>query len=109
MMPTGDPTTTAPKTTPQQSPRSQTRRTNALAAGKAGAAAPVAGSAGSGSQSSSASLGAATGDPAFDEFILRSGHRPGVLKRPQAIFMAMLIAIDVGSTWLAYYLAWMFT
>jgi exopolysaccharide biosynthesis polyprenyl glycosylphosphotransferase len=46
---------------------------------------------------------------AQDEFALRSGHRPGLLKRPQAAFMAALIAIDVLCTWLSYYIAWFIT
>ena len=41
-----------------------------------------------------------------DDFTLRSGHRPGLLKRPQAIFMAVLLLIDVGCVWFSYYLGW---
>lgn len=43
------------------------------------------------------------------EYTLRSGHRPGVLKRPQAIFMAILVLLDVASVWFGYYVGWWIT
>lgn len=45
---------------------------------------------------------------AADDFTLRSGHRPGLLKRPQMIFMAVLLLIDAACVWLAYYVAYRF-
>jgi exopolysaccharide biosynthesis polyprenyl glycosylphosphotransferase len=47
-------------------------------------------------------------EPAVDDYPLRSGHRPGLIKRPQAIFMTVLVALDLTCTVLAYYLAWLF-
>jgi exopolysaccharide biosynthesis polyprenyl glycosylphosphotransferase len=44
---------------------------------------------------------------AFDDFETRSGHRPGLLKRPQIIFMAALVVIDIACVWSSYYLAWL--
>lgn len=45
--------------------------------------------------------------PQIEEKPTQRIRRPGVLKRAQAIFMAALILIDIGSIWLAYYAAYM--
>jgi exopolysaccharide biosynthesis polyprenyl glycosylphosphotransferase len=112
-MATGDPVTTAPKTPPPPlpPPRRGSASASSGAAGASGGATGVSAAkgGGSGATASAATLGQATGDAAFDEIVLRSGHRPGVLKRPQAVFMVLLVSIDVGSIWLAYFLAWTVT
>ncbi len=43
----------------------------------------------------------------IDDYLLRSGHQPGRLKRPQAIFMAVLLFADVSTVALAYYIGWL--
>ncbi len=44
--------------------------------------------------------------PAADTFQVRRTQRPGILKRPQLLFMLALVAIDLGSVWLAFYAAY---
>jgi exopolysaccharide biosynthesis polyprenyl glycosylphosphotransferase len=63
--------------------------------------------AGSGAAVAQAGAVPSVDDAAMDDFTLRSGHRPGLLKRPQALFMALLLMLDVGSVWLAYYIGWL--
>ncbi|RME47012.1 MAG: hypothetical protein D6791_06865, partial [Chloroflexi bacterium] len=41
----------------------------------------------------------------IDEYQVRRSTRPGILKRPQLLFMLALLAVDVGSVWLGFYLA----
>jgi len=43
------------------------------------------------------------------EYALRSGHRPGELKRPQALFMVALAVVDMLSVWVGYYVGWWIT
>jgi exopolysaccharide biosynthesis polyprenyl glycosylphosphotransferase len=44
--------------------------------------------------------------PGYDDFV-RSGRHPGLLKPAQAGFLLALLALDVGCTWLAYYIGWL--
>ncbi len=41
----------------------------------------------------------------YENLHVRRGQRPGILKRPQLLFMIALVVIDAGSVWLAFYLA----
>jgi Undecaprenyl-phosphate glucose phosphotransferase len=43
----------------------------------------------------------------MDDFLLRSGHRPGRLKRTQAIFMVVLFVLDVATVLFSYYIGWL--
>ncbi len=45
----------------------------------------------------------------YPEYRARRGHRPVLMKRAQFAFMLALLAIDVGITWLSFYLshAWL--
>ncbi len=54
-----------------------------------------------------ASANVATAGETIDDFLLRSGHRPGRLKRTQAVFMAAIFIIDVASVILSYYIGWL--
>jgi exopolysaccharide biosynthesis polyprenyl glycosylphosphotransferase len=54
-----------------------------------------------------ASPGALAAEETIDEFLLRSGHRPGRLKRTQAFFMAALLLIDVITVIASYYIGWL--
>lgn len=42
---------------------------------------------------------------AEDEFRVGRARQPVLMKRPQLLFMVALVLIDIGSVWLAYYLA----
>jgi exopolysaccharide biosynthesis polyprenyl glycosylphosphotransferase len=102
-MATGDPTVTPAKANPSK----RTAHRTGMLPPVAGSAAP--GSAQAPGAATGAAAGEANGNAEDDSFVLRTGHRPGSLKRPQAIFMTLLVVIDVGCTWLAYYLAWVVT
>jgi exopolysaccharide biosynthesis polyprenyl glycosylphosphotransferase len=39
----------------------------------------------------------------YQDYQVRRAQRPGILKRPQLLFMLALGGVDLGSTWLAYY------
>lgn len=41
----------------------------------------------------------------IEEYRVRRGQRPGLLKRPQLLFMTALVVIDFSSAWIAFYLA----
>jgi exopolysaccharide biosynthesis polyprenyl glycosylphosphotransferase len=41
----------------------------------------------------------------YQEYQVRRAQRPGILKRPQLLFMLALAGVDLGSTWLAYYVS----
>lgn len=41
----------------------------------------------------------------IDEYRVRRAQRPGLLKRPQLLFMLALMGVDVGSVWLGFWLA----
>lgn len=41
----------------------------------------------------------------YQEYPLRRAQRPGLLKRPQFLFILALVGVDLLSTWLAFYLA----
>jgi Undecaprenyl-phosphate glucose phosphotransferase len=41
----------------------------------------------------------------YPEYRARRGHRPVLMKRAQFFFMLALLAIDVGVTWLSFYLS----
>lgn len=62
---------------------------------------------GSAAAGQAASTGALTADGTIDDFLLRSGHRPGRLKRTQAIFMAVLLFLDLSTVLLSYYIGWL--
>ncbi len=114
-MPSGEPQAAPPKSSTTQRPPPQ--RTGAVGAPVSSPAPTRSNGAPAGANlpvqianpQAVGSLGEAVGEPALDELMLRSGHRPGVLKRPQAIFMALLLLLDLGCTWLAYYLGWLVT
>jgi exopolysaccharide biosynthesis polyprenyl glycosylphosphotransferase len=76
--------------------RTQQRSGTRKAAQAAGAAQPAApaGDARSGADA-----------PGYDEYV-RSGRSPGLLKPAQAGFLFVLLLLDVGCTWLAYYVGW---
>ena len=42
----------------------------------------------------------------YEEYAVRRSQRPMLMKRAQFAFVTALILLDVGCTWLAYYLAW---
>ncbi len=41
----------------------------------------------------------------YQEYQVRRASRPGLLKRPQLLFMLALAGVDIVGTWLAFYLA----
>ena len=42
---------------------------------------------------------------AYEEYSPRRAHRPVLMKRAQLIFVFALLVLDIGCTWLAFYLA----
>ena len=44
----------------------------------------------------------------IEEYRVRRAQRPGLLKRPQLLFMVALIGVDTGSVWLGFWLAYVF-
>lgn len=44
----------------------------------------------------------------IDEYRVRRAQRPGLLKRPQLLFMLALMGVDVSSVWLGFWLAYEF-
>ncbi len=43
----------------------------------------------------------------IDEYKVRRSTRPGLLKRPQLLFLLALVAVDVAGVWLGFYLAYL--
>lgn len=41
----------------------------------------------------------------IEEFRVRRAQRPGLLKRPQLLFMLALMGVDIGSVWIGFWLA----
>jgi len=41
----------------------------------------------------------------YPEYRARRGHRPGLMKRPQFLFMLALLGVDLAAIWLAFYLS----
>lgn len=46
-----------------------------------------------------------TKNPTQDEYIARRARQPALMKRAQFFFVAVLVLVDIGCTWLTYYLA----
>ncbi len=42
----------------------------------------------------------------YDEYATRRSNRPLFMKRAQMVFIAVLVVLDLASTWCAFYLAW---
>jgi len=41
----------------------------------------------------------------IEEYRMPRAQRPGLLKRPQLLFMLALMGVDIGSVWLGFWLA----
>ncbi len=89
-----------------RSPKKRTATSRLASPAAAGSVASGLGAAGSGPAAEPGSVRVEV-ETSVDDFILRSGHRPGLLKRPQWLFMSVLILIDVASVWVGYYVGWL--
>lgn len=42
----------------------------------------------------------------IEEYRVRRAQRPGLMKRPQILFMLALVGVDIGAVWLGFFLAY---